>query len=131
MRLAAELMLGTHDFGAFAGTLPKSTDSTVRNISKLEILILGDKIEIEVEGNAFLPHQVRRMVGAIIDVGLGKISVDYIKLILDGDNLKKRKPRPKVCHLRVYALSKWLTKHFLRRENKNAYTYKKLQYNQS
>ena len=24
MRLAAELMLGTHDFGAFAGTLPKS-----------------------------------------------------------------------------------------------------------
>ena len=43
----------------------------------------------------------------------------------------KRKPRPKVCHRRVYALSKWLTKHFLRRENKNAYTYKTLQQNES
>ncbi len=106
MRLAAELMLGTHDFGAFAGTLPKSTDSTVRNISKLEILILGDKIEIEVEGNAFLPHQVRRMVGAIIDVGLGKISVDYIKLILDGDNINmntktKSMPSQGLCLVKV------------------------------
>ncbi|MBR62230.1 MAG: tRNA pseudouridine(38-40) synthase TruA [Dehalococcoidia bacterium] len=88
MRHAAEVMLGTHDFGAFAGALPKSTDSTIRNISKLEITMIGEKIEIEVEGNAFLPHQVRRMVGAIIDVGLGKISVDYINMMLDSKNKK-------------------------------------------
>jgi tRNA pseudouridine38-40 synthase len=106
MRLAAELMLGTHDFGAFAGALPKSTDSTVRNISKLKILVTGEKIEIEVEGNAFLPHQVRRMVGAIIDVGLGKISIDYIKLMLDGNNKKiktktKSMPPQGLCLVKV------------------------------
>ena len=49
MRLAGELMIGTHDFWAFAGALPRSTDSTVRNISKLDILTIGEKIEIEVE----------------------------------------------------------------------------------
>ena len=58
------------------------------------------------EGNAFLPHQVRRMVGAIIDVGLGKISVDYIKLILDGDNKKmktktKSMPSQGLCLVKV------------------------------
>lgn len=106
MRLAGELMIGTHDFWGFAGALPRSTDSTVRNISKLDVLTIGEKIEIEVEGNAFLPHQVRRMVGAIIDVGLGKISVDYIKLILDGGKKKiktktKSMPPQGLCLVKV------------------------------
>lgn len=106
MRLAGELMMGTHDFWSFCGALDRSTDSTVRNISKIDILIIGEKIEIEVEGNAFLPHQVRRMVGAIIDVGLGKISVDYIKLILDDDKKKiktktKSMPPQGLCLVKV------------------------------
>ena len=72
----------------------------------MKILVTGEKIEIEVEGNAFLPHQVRRMVGAIIDVGLGKISIDYIKLMLDGNNKKiktktKSMPPQGLCLVKV------------------------------
>ena len=72
----------------------------------MKILVTGEKIEIEVEGIAFLPHQVRRMVGAIFDVGLGKISIDYIKLMLDGNNKKiktktKSMPPQGLCLVKV------------------------------
>ena len=106
MRNTAEIMIGTHDFRAFAGALPRITDSTVRSISKLDILVIGENIEIEVEGNAFLPHQVRRMVGAIIDVGLGKVSLDYIKIMLGVDKNKikvktKNMPPQGLCLVKV------------------------------
>jgi tRNA U38,U39,U40 pseudouridine synthase TruA len=46
------------------------------------------------------------MVGAIIDVGLGKISIDYIKLMLDGNNKKiktktKSMPPQGLCLVKV------------------------------
>jgi tRNA pseudouridine38-40 synthase len=78
-------MMGTHDFWSFCGALDRSTDSTVRNISKIDILIIGEKIEIEVEGNAFLPHQVRRMVGALVDLGRERLVLKDIQEMLVGE----------------------------------------------
>jgi tRNA pseudouridine38-40 synthase len=106
MRAVAKVMTGIHDFWAFSGALPRITDSTVRSVSKIDILIIGDKIEIEVEGNAFLPHQVRRMVGSIVEVGLGKVSLDYIKMVLSTDKNKikvktKSMPPQGLCLVKV------------------------------
>ncbi len=128
MRLTANLMLGTHDFSAFAGALPAITDSTVRNIDRIDILVIGDNIEIEVEGNAFLPHQVRRMVGAIIDVGLGKTPLAQIKLMLSADEntieVKTRSMPPEgLCLVKV------LYENFPpEKKIENDYTYKALQH---
>ena len=36
------------------------------------------------EANAFLPHQVRRMVGALVEVGKGKLSVEEYTALLVG-----------------------------------------------
>jgi tRNA pseudouridine38-40 synthase len=56
----------------------------VRDLYRFDVCRSGDSIVVEVEGNAFLPHQVRRMVGSLVEVGRGKLSVDDFARLLDG-----------------------------------------------
>ena len=86
MQVMAKLMEGTHDFARFAGPLERPDASTVRIVNKIDIKVDGEKIEIDVEGSAFLPHQVRRMVGALVDVGRGKMTdADVARLVAGQD----------------------------------------------
>ena len=45
---------------------------------------IGDVITIDVKGNAFLPDQVRRMTGALVDVGRGALTSETVASMLDG-----------------------------------------------
>ena len=88
MRAAARLFVGIHDFRGFSGPLEHPGASTVREIFDAEVRESGDWIEFEVEGNAFLPHQVRRMAGALVDVGLGRLSVADVEKMIEGEETK-------------------------------------------
>lgn len=79
MREAALLMVGTHDFANFGGPLEDTGASAVRRIYGIDLKADGAFIEVEIEGNAFLPRQVRRMVGALTDVGVGKLTTEDIR----------------------------------------------------
>src|SRR5204863_5125155 len=61
MRAAAASLAGTHDFAAFqsAGT---ETSSTVRTISRSDVITDGPLVTYEVSGNGFLRHMVRAIV---------------------------------------------------------------------
>ena len=79
MRGAASLMVGTHDFANFGGPLEDPEASTVRRIYGIDLKAGGAFIQVEIEGNAFLPRQVRRMVGALTDVGAGRLKLEDIR----------------------------------------------------
>lgn len=81
---AAELLEGVHDFAQFAGRLERADASTVREVHSIEIRECGEIVRIEVIGNAFLPHQVRRMAGSLVDAGLGKLTTEHIRQMLEG-----------------------------------------------
>lgn len=81
---AAAELTGVHDFARFSGPLERPDSSTVREIFTIDIREDDDTVKIEVTGNAFLPHQVRRMAGALVDVGLGKLASRDIRRLLDG-----------------------------------------------
>ncbi|MCI0840758.1 MAG: tRNA pseudouridine(38-40) synthase TruA, partial [Chloroflexi bacterium] len=81
---AARMYEGEHDFGRFAGPLERRDAGTVRFVFESSVRERGDLITFDVKGNAFLPHQVRRMAGALVDVGRGKLSRDDLKLMIDG-----------------------------------------------
>lgn len=72
MRLAAEHIIGTHDFKCFetAGGTPRET--TVRTVSELTITESEKEIIIEITGDGFLYNMVRIIVGTLVEVGLGK-----------------------------------------------------------
>ncbi len=84
MMEAAELLEGVHDFAQFAGRLERADASTVREVHSIEIRECGEVVRIEVIGNAFLPHQVRRMAGSLVDAGLGKLTTEHIRQMLEG-----------------------------------------------
>ena len=81
---AAELLEGVHDFSQFAGRLERADASAVREVHSIEIRECGEIVHIEVIGNAFLPHQVRRMAGSLVDAGLGKMTTEHIRQLLEG-----------------------------------------------
>lgn len=84
MREAGGLMVGVHDFARLAGRLEDRAASTVREISRVSVLVEGERISLDVEGNAFLPRQVRRMVGAIVDAGTGRIRLGQVAALVSG-----------------------------------------------
>ena len=81
---AAAKLKGVHDFSRFSGPLERPDASTIREILAIEIREDGQTVQIEVTGNAFLPHQVRRMAGALVDVGLKKLTREDLRGLLKG-----------------------------------------------
>lgn len=77
MRLAAELLIGTHDFSAFCGN-KHMKKSTIRAISALNIERVGDELIFTVTGNGFLQHMVRIMVGTLLEVGLHERTAESV-----------------------------------------------------
>jgi tRNA pseudouridine38-40 synthase len=68
-RAAADL-LGTHDFSAVRGG-GCSAGTPVKTITRLDISREGSRVTVDVEGDAFLRHMVRNLVGLLVEVGSG------------------------------------------------------------
>jgi tRNA pseudouridine38-40 synthase len=84
MTEAARGVLGQHDFAAFASRLEDPDASTVRELQRFDVVREGDRVTCVLEANAFLPHQVRRMAGALAEVGKGKLDPQAYCRMLDG-----------------------------------------------
>ena len=87
MNQACQALIGKHDFASFVTGDETGVKSTIRNIYRAEIERNGGLVVIKIVANSFLPHQVRNTVGALIRVGLGKMTVDEFN-----DILQVRKP---------------------------------------
>jgi tRNA pseudouridine38-40 synthase len=83
MQDAASRIIGRHDFRAFASPMDDASASTVRDLQCFTVRRDGDRLVFDVVANAFLPHQVRRMVGALIEVGKGRSTPADYAAILD------------------------------------------------
>ena len=70
MGRALPVLLGSHDFAPFA---TQEIRPTRRTIYRAEMTESGPEIILEFVGDGFLRSQVRRMVGSLLEVGLGKI----------------------------------------------------------
>jgi tRNA pseudouridine38-40 synthase len=85
MAEAAGRIVGRHDFAAFASRLEDPGASTVRELHSFEVKRDGTSMFLDVMANAFLPHQVRRMAGALVEVGRGKLDADGFAALLGGE----------------------------------------------
>ncbi len=80
---AALLPRESRDWAAFAAPAPPGR-STVRRLLRCEVNRCGPhRIEIWMEADAFLPHQVRRTVGALERVGIGRMTPDEFARLID------------------------------------------------
>ncbi|MGI8608688.1 MAG: tRNA pseudouridine(38-40) synthase TruA [Candidatus Dormibacteria bacterium] len=84
MRTAATDLLGEHDLGAF-GSDPAGRN-TVRTLFRARVRRMRDGlVAFELTANAFLYGMVRRMVGFLVEVGLGRRAAgDSRQMLLPG-----------------------------------------------
>ncbi len=82
MGQAAASLVGQHDFAAFTQPSVAGRQGTCRRMTRAEIARRGRRILLDVEANAFLPHQVRRTVGALVEVGRGRLSPGEFEKLL-------------------------------------------------
>jgi tRNA pseudouridine38-40 synthase len=82
---AAETLVGTHDFSAFANAGGDPGSTMVRHLERLRVGRVGggNMIAIRVSANAFLRSMVRNIVGLLLDVGRGALPVVSVGGILD------------------------------------------------
>ena len=83
MGVSLHTLEGSHDFAAFGGALPAGR-STVRQMLDARVWREDDRVLVEMEANAFLPGQVRRTVGVLVEVGSGRLSPESVRAIIDG-----------------------------------------------
>jgi tRNA pseudouridine38-40 synthase len=85
MQRAGERLEGRHDFRAF-GRSPRPGGHTVRHVYHVTISAIGEWVTIAVAADAFLYGMVRRIAGALVDVGRRKRPVDWIDALLSGSS---------------------------------------------
>ncbi|GGJ06116.1 tRNA pseudouridine(38-40) synthase TruA [Neoroseomonas lacus] len=83
MHEAAQGLLGKHDFSAYRATACQAK-SPLRTLDRLDVARLGDEVVITAAARAFLHHQVRNMVGTLVEVGMGRRPVSWPRSVLEG-----------------------------------------------
>ena len=104
MQIAAQSLVGSHDFAAFRSTGSTST-TTVRTIVRSEMSAQTGSVWLlppcepdgaqpggvdesrllvyEVSGSGFLRHMVRALVGTLVDIGRGRHSPEWMAALLE------------------------------------------------
>ncbi|MFC1915882.1 tRNA pseudouridine(38-40) synthase TruA [Chloroflexota bacterium] len=83
MNEACQSLIGEHDFASFATCLEDGIKSTVREVHTASVTREGDLVIFNIIASSFLPHQVRNTIGALIKVGLDKMTVDEFRSIVE------------------------------------------------
>ena len=78
MREAAAKLVGVHDFTAFGGMHKQGMEheNPVKDLRRLEVVRKGDLVVITTEAGGYLYKRVRRLVGGLTQVGLGRMTAD-------------------------------------------------------
>ncbi len=71
MKVAAAKLVGKHDFTSFRAAQCQAK-SPIKTLDFVNITQNGDEIIFEFAARSFLHHQVRNMVGTLVEIGLGK-----------------------------------------------------------
>jgi len=79
MRRAGKLLKGRHDFSALSANPMRKVETTVRTISKLSVTRMGNILTIAVVADGFLYKMVRSIVGALVKVGEGRLTVGELR----------------------------------------------------
>ena len=103
MREAAAVLKGEHDFRNF-WVNPRMKKSTVRLVDEIKIERDGGYLRCTFHGTGFLQNMVRIMVGTLLEVGCGRMTVEEVRRVLESKERCKAGPTAPaqgLCLMRV------------------------------
>lgn len=77
------MLRGEHDFLAFTEELDPHVENTRRELFLFDVRTVRDEVWVDVVGTAFLRGMMRRMSGALLEVGRGRRPVEEVSKLLD------------------------------------------------
>jgi tRNA pseudouridine38-40 synthase len=103
VRAAAALYLGRHDFASTASS-GGSVKTTVRTVTRSDARFLGGAggartLVYEVEASGFLRKMVRSLVGGLVAVGRGAVTLEGLQAALEARDRRLWPPPAEACGL--------------------------------
>ncbi len=82
------MLVGKHDFAAFAANRGKPDENTERTIKTIKLRRRGPLLTLDFEGDGFLYKMVRLLTGSLVRCAQGRATTDWIAGLLAGQNGK-------------------------------------------
>jgi tRNA pseudouridine38-40 synthase len=108
MRMAANYLVGEHDFFSFQ-TAGSPRKNTVRVISELSVNcedhLDGRLFTIDIQANGFLYNMVRNIAGTLVQVGVGRETPEWVQSVLAANDRRvagATAPPHGLCLIEVY-----------------------------
>ena len=101
MKKTAKLLEGTHDFRNFVSG---ERLDYVTHIESIKIIKFNQIIYFIFKGAGFYRYMIRNLVGALLEVGHGKVTHDLVKMMLNLENCEKRLPTSSPNGLYLYKI---------------------------
>lgn len=98
MNQACMMLLGEHDFASFASSI-EDERSTVRYMYHASARRSDEMLIVRMVASAFLLHQVRNTVGALLQIGQGKMTLHEFQSIIDTREFGLAGPTAPSCGL--------------------------------
>jgi tRNA pseudouridine38-40 synthase len=84
MHQACQALIGRHDLTSFVSSAETAKKKRmVRNILQASVTQEDAMVYLDIVADSFLPHQVRNMMGSLIQVGQGKMTVDEFNTMIE------------------------------------------------
>ena len=95
IQAAAKVLRGKHNFWAFSAANGTERETTVRDLRRLDIAKRGRRVRFTFEADGFLYKMARSLTGALVNVGLGKLSPrDVAALLMSGERTPQVQTAP-------------------------------------
>jgi tRNA pseudouridine38-40 synthase len=88
MNEAAALLIGKHDFECFS-RVKTEVNNFFCDMTEAKWVLDGDNLTFHISANRFLRGMVRAVVGTLLNVGLGKITVAQFEEVISSKDRKK------------------------------------------
>lgn len=85
MKNCASLFIGEHNFKAFCLS-GSDADDFIRKVISIDIIRKKEELYFYVKGKGFLYSMVRLMVGTMLEVGSGRLTIEQVKNALENRN---------------------------------------------
>ncbi len=96
---AAQAYVGSHDFTSFCTLDSRERGDMVRTVKAFSVTRSGSLVTMKVEADGFLYNMVRIMVGTLLRIQQGKLSVDSIPEIIEKKDRHYAGPTAQACGL--------------------------------
>ena len=98
MHQSAQALLGEQDFTSFRAIQCQS-NTPFRNIHHVNVSRHNKFIVVDIAANAFLHHMVRNIVGSLLEIGMGRQPIDWMKTLLELKDRNQAAPTAKAAGL--------------------------------